>query len=220
MLCSLRSVPRPRFDRLEPARRDAIFDAAAAEFGEHGFERASYNRIIDRAGLSKGAMYYYFDDKRDLFVTMVDYAVTRVFDELEALGEVDDVAGFWARFREIMVAVWVRMLAEPRVMQLIPALVDPRNATDVPEAMKVIDERTTVWVEEMMQRGRAVKAVRDDLPDELLLSVTLSVGMSVDRWVAQRLIAQPPAESDDPAKLTGEMIDIVVDLMRRLLRPG
>ena len=34
----------------------------------HGFENASLNRIIKKAGISKGAMYYYFDDKMDLYI--------------------------------------------------------------------------------------------------------------------------------------------------------
>jgi AcrR family transcriptional regulator len=61
-------MPRPRWATLEPERRTAILDVAAAEFAAHGFTDASYNRIIQRAGISKGAMYYYFDDQEDLFV--------------------------------------------------------------------------------------------------------------------------------------------------------
>jgi len=62
-------VPLPRFQNLDETRRRAILAAAAEEFGERGFAQASYNRIIERAGISKGAMYYYFADKDDLYRT-------------------------------------------------------------------------------------------------------------------------------------------------------
>ena len=211
-------MPRPPFERLEPARREAIFDAAAAEFGEHGFQRASYNRIIERAGLSKGAMYYYFDDKQDLFVTVVDDAVSELFDSLEPLGEVTGAEAFWAGFERVSLAVWRRMLEAPRVARLMPALLDPRSISDVPEVGAVMSERATGWLTEVLRQGRAVHAVRDDLPDDLLLGVTLAVGMACDRWAAQRLMGEggPRPEAPPPAVIVGT----VVDLMRRLLAPA
>lgn len=218
-------MPRPRFDRLEPARRDAIFDAAAAEFGEHGFSRASYNRIIERAGLSKGAMYYYFDDKRDLFVTVVEDAVERLFGLLEAVGEVTGVEAFWARVGALMRSAWAGMLAEPRVAALMPVLLDPRNATDVPEAMVAMNERIMAWIREFLEQGRAVSAVRTDLPDDLLLAVTFAVGEAMDRWVASRLLGGAGGDQGgDPAGEAGgpssESVDTAVDLLRRLLAPA
>ena len=79
--------PRPRFETLEPARRSAILDAAAEEFAARGFEAASYNRIIERAGTSKGAMYYYFEDKADLFTTVVAEAAEQALGHAADLGQ-------------------------------------------------------------------------------------------------------------------------------------
>ena len=46
-------MPRPRFQRADPALQQAILDAAVRELGEHGYEGASLNRILLAAGLSK-----------------------------------------------------------------------------------------------------------------------------------------------------------------------
>ncbi len=64
-------MPRPRFDRLDPDKRRRILAVAAEEFAARGVGNASLNRIIDHAGISKGAAYYYFDDKADLFATVI-----------------------------------------------------------------------------------------------------------------------------------------------------
>ncbi|MGH7620186.1 MAG: TetR family transcriptional regulator, partial [Gemmatimonadaceae bacterium] len=50
-----------RFDNLDPDKQQRLFEAAADEFADHGFESASLNRIIERAGMSKGSLYYYFN---------------------------------------------------------------------------------------------------------------------------------------------------------------
>ena len=193
-------MPRPRFDRLPAERREAILDAAAAELGEHGFSRASYNRIIERAGLSKGAMYYYFDDKQDLYTTVVEDAVVRLFDALAPVGEVADTAEFWARIEALTVSAWQGMLAEPRVATLMPALLDPRVSVEAPDAMAVVHDRAARWIQDVLAQGREVGAVRSDLPDDLLLAVTLAVGEAIDRWVAQRWLAEPKGEGPSQAQ--------------------
>ena len=62
-----RPMPKRRFDKLDPELRGRILKAAALEFGTHGYADASLNRIVEQAGISKGSMYYYFEDKEDLF---------------------------------------------------------------------------------------------------------------------------------------------------------
>jgi TetR/AcrR family transcriptional regulator, cholesterol catabolism regulator len=69
-----------RARRME-SRRGLILDAAAAEFAEVGYERATLERIGDRVGLSKASVYYYVQDgKPQLLVDLV----ARVVDEVEA----------------------------------------------------------------------------------------------------------------------------------------
>ena len=70
-------MPTKRFHNLDPDKRAAFLEAAAEEFATHGYTGASLNRIIERAGTSKGAMYYYFEDKADLYATVVRDTVSR-----------------------------------------------------------------------------------------------------------------------------------------------
>ena len=190
-------------------------------------------------------MYYYFDDKRDLFITVVEDSAQRLFQIIEAVGEVAGVEAFWARVEVLVQSGWTNMLAEPRLATLLPALLDPRNATDVPEAMATMNERLVGWVQEFLGRGRAVGAVRDDLPDDLLVAVTFAVGEAMDRWVARRWVAEGKSTegaSIDGASIEGasseetsiegasskasaaepsaESVETAVDLLRRLLTPA
>lgn len=84
-------------------RRDLILDAAAAEFAEVGYERATLERIGDRVGLSKASVYYYVKDgKPQLLVDLV----ARVLDEVETrvAERTADDAGPVARLRAFITA--------------------------------------------------------------------------------------------------------------------
>ena len=61
-----------RQERLDDAKRARLMEAAVEEFSERGIEAASYNKIIERSGLSKGTVYYYFDNKEALLYTVLE----------------------------------------------------------------------------------------------------------------------------------------------------
>jgi AcrR family transcriptional regulator len=55
----------------EAERRSQILRAARAVFIDRGFIAARVEDVAKRAGLSKGAVYFYFSSKRDLFLALV-----------------------------------------------------------------------------------------------------------------------------------------------------
>jgi len=69
------------------ATRAHILDTAELVFGQHGVSGTSLNEIAIAAGVTRGAIYWHFDDKADLFNAMMD----RVTLPLEAR---DEAGGF------------------------------------------------------------------------------------------------------------------------------
>lgn len=55
-------------------KRDVICVAATHEFARYQFEQASINRIVAQSGIAKGSFYQYFEDKKDLFLYLVQMA--------------------------------------------------------------------------------------------------------------------------------------------------
>ena len=53
------------------ASRAQLIDAAAAVFARLGYDRARMSDIVQASGLSKGAVYFYFDSKESLAVAVL-----------------------------------------------------------------------------------------------------------------------------------------------------
>jgi len=70
-----RRHPKPRDSR------DRILAAALELFGERGYAATSVDDIAARAGLTKGALYYYFADKADIARDLHHDLWTRLKDE-------------------------------------------------------------------------------------------------------------------------------------------
>jgi len=67
---------RPR--ALPDAKRQKILAAILAVVGEQGYERASVQAVLDRAGLYRQAFYDHFTSKEDCFAAAYEEAATAV----------------------------------------------------------------------------------------------------------------------------------------------
>lgn len=75
----------PKWRRRSEARPGEIVQAALEVFAEKGFAGAKLDEIAARAGISKGALYLYFETKEDIFRAVVREAVAPNLDLVEGL---------------------------------------------------------------------------------------------------------------------------------------
>ena len=64
--------------------RRALLDAARSLFAEKGYHGTAAEEIVGHAGLTRGALYHHFEDKRDLFRVVVDEMEGEIDEEIEA----------------------------------------------------------------------------------------------------------------------------------------
>ena len=64
-----------KFRGLDKEKQQKILDASLKEFAEHGYERASTNRIVKEAGIGKGMLFYYFKSKQELYEFLAEYSL-------------------------------------------------------------------------------------------------------------------------------------------------
>ena len=64
-------MPRPTFFNLPEDKRARVVEALKAEFAARPYARASVDRVIAAAGVSKGSFYQYFENKDDAYAHLV-----------------------------------------------------------------------------------------------------------------------------------------------------
>lgn len=65
----------PRWKRRKDDRPAEILSAALDEFAEKGFAETKLADVAKRAGIAKGTLYLYFDNKQDLFAAVVRHGL-------------------------------------------------------------------------------------------------------------------------------------------------
>jgi len=107
-----------RSQRRDPARnRGRILKAAVAEFARYGLGGARVDRIAARAGANKRMLYYYFGNKDDLFLAVLEDSYARIRSAERAL-HLTDVDPREA-MRRLVEFTWNYYLLHPEFLTLL-----------------------------------------------------------------------------------------------------
>lgn len=138
------SVKRPRWQRRSDDRPKEICAAALEVFAESGFAAARVDDIARRAGISKGTLYLYFEDKADLFRAVVRSAVS---PNLEAITEALSSADFpFATLYPMLLGRFAEMTSRVPVGAVAKMVIG--ESRNFPELAKV-------WHDEVVGKGLA-----------------------------------------------------------------
>lgn len=96
--------PRPRWERRKEARPAELLAAALDLFVEKGYAGTRLEDVAARAGVSKGTLYLYFENKEELFKAVVrENIVTQLS---EAAQEMRDFDGPSDEFLRSLISAW------------------------------------------------------------------------------------------------------------------
>jgi len=181
-------MPMPRFHRL-PAERQAQFLRVAREhFAEHGTSGASYNKIIAAAGNSKTTAYQYFDGKADLLETVLNDVRARLLGALGPWPDADTAEVFWRQLDDGFARLVGHLAAHPDDHALADAALESADGGYAGD-----------WLAAVVDNGRALGVIRDDVDRALLISVTGAVFRALDTWLIDALRAAPADGAEDQA---------------------
>jgi AcrR family transcriptional regulator len=164
----------PRWERRKESRPAELTEAALDLFAEKGFAATRLDDVAQRAGVSKGTLYLYFDSKEDLFKAVVRQGLVPALVEAEKL--VDQFEGSAADlFRQIVLGWWQligdsRLSAIPKIM-----ISEARNFPEIAD----------FYYEEVIERGSSL-FVR-----ALERGVAMGEFRSVDVRYATRVLSSP-----------------------------
>ena len=97
--------------------RHLILDAAERVFERRGVSRTSLQEIADAAGLTRGAIYWHFEDKAALFNAMME-RVTLPLEETVAGSGDPNLADPLAYVRQIFIEALAKTVGDPQVRRV------------------------------------------------------------------------------------------------------
>ncbi|MBR0097955.1 MAG: TetR/AcrR family transcriptional regulator, partial [Synergistaceae bacterium] len=157
-------------------KRLKLIEAAIDEFNEFGIENASYNRIIERSGMSKGSVYYHFDNKDALLAIVMEEIGERVLKAVPERDLPQSKDEFWQalwdyRQREFDFFAEHIRLGRILIMSLGVPEFDIQDIDNLCAPLTKLLHRQI----NLIKRGQELGAVRNDLCVDLIFNLMRAV---------------------------------------------
>jgi len=142
--------------RLTDRKREAIIQAAIAEFRANGFDITSMDKIAATAGVSKRTVYNHFPSKEELFAEILNQLWARVTAEQETAYHHDQPLREQMR---LMLKAKLQVLGDDNFLDLARVAIaatihSPERAQNMVERMGEREEGLTVWIRAAQADGR------------------------------------------------------------------
>lgn len=127
-----RFILYPLFLKASEEKQRNIINAALREFSIHSYDTASTNKIVKEAGISKGILFHYFGNKKNLYLYLYEYVLdtyaAATFETLD-LAELD----IFKRFRQLF-------SLQRNLVQQNPAFFNFINMVSIERSVAVANE--------------------------------------------------------------------------------
>mgnify|MGYP001046616146 CR=1 FL=1 len=145
-------MPKETFFNLPDEKRRRIVDVAIDEFAENSYRNVSVSRLVARADIAKGSFYQYFEDKRDLYLYLLDLASEEKLAFLQAQEPPDPQMALFAYLGWLYEGGARFQFSHPRLAQVgYRALY-----TDAPfreELLKRMKNAATAFYRQLIEQG-------------------------------------------------------------------
>lgn len=107
-----------KFLSIDIEKRNRILNAAMKEFAKNGYEKASTNEIVKESEISKGLLFHYFKNKKQLFLYLYDYCVELNMNEFYKKINLNE-SDFFTRLRQTQLIKMELLKKYPEIFRFI-----------------------------------------------------------------------------------------------------
>ena len=176
-------MPTLTFHHLETEKKESITTIAVKEFSIHSFKEASVNTIVKKAGISKGSLYQYFNDKVDLYLYVLQIAASKKFEFLKSCEKSYETNDFFDWLTMLMTKGCEFDLNNPLYCQLIHhALTGPLVDT----SMEHLRTMNSNYLKQILVQKIEKHQVRVDVELDMMVFFLNSLTTQFASYVAQK----------------------------------
>lgn len=155
--------------RKDFTHRDELFKYALEEFSARGYEQASINTILEKAGMSKGQFYYHFKSKEALYLALIAEVIQRKQAYLGKMMRPEEFdQDIFSIFRAQMKHGLAFTREHPEVSRFSESFLRERGSAIYRKALSIHNfennEQVTGLVDRALERGE----LRGDLPAQFM----------------------------------------------------
>ena len=215
-------MPHQTFFNLPEEKRQSVIDAALEEFSLHDYKTASLSRMVEKAGIAKGSMYQYFDNKKDLYLYLIDYAAQV---KLTYLSQMSDPGrqNFFDLFKDISRNSTRFNLSQPKYSRLLYHAAREKYNEELGDLAAQLREVARNYIKDIMLAARERGEIRKDIDIDLASFCINQISIDLEDYVSARYgfsYSEILKEGKESLPLTPDQVEEVLTDVINFFRQG
>ena len=208
-------MPKDTFFNLPLEKQENVMRSAINEFIKHGFEKANVGDIAKNAGVAKGSMYQYFENKRELFLFSVKWSMEFLMKKYEKYITMrDKEIGIFDFFYNNAKNIWFQMREERDMVVFIQDvfLGKYNNLTD--ESMAYMIKLSDEYLLNLIKDGKNNGSIRKDIDDNILSLFITGVSFKIKEYLMKRARSAGEDIIDEDFQVYEKEINAMIELLK------
>ncbi|NJN12144.1 MAG: TetR/AcrR family transcriptional regulator [Richelia sp. RM2_1_2] len=214
-------MPNQTFFNLPANKRKALTEIAIAEFATYDYNSASISRIVANGKIAKGSFYQYFQDKKDLYLHLIELASQERIAFLRSTDPPKLQQGFFRYLRWLLGASAQFDLTHPKISRIINGAVYG-NLPFRDEAIERTKEISLDYIKQLISQGIEKGDISADIsPDLAAYVVSTLLGNELGNFILAQMNIEPQKlASAEPLEVDMQLINKVFDDLVRVIETG
>lgn len=214
-------MPKETFFNLNEEKQETVMRAAISEFLKHGFEKGNIGDIAKNAGVAKGSMYQYFENKRELFLYSVKwstdllmkrYAKYLVFEDKEI-----DIFDYLYKTSKV---IMLQMREERELIIFIQDVFLGKYQSLMDESMEYMTKVSDQYMLQLIRQGKENGHIRKDIDDKALSLFITGVSYKFKERMMSRARSLGEDIIDEPFEAYEQDLKNMIELMKYGMSTG
>jgi AcrR family transcriptional regulator len=208
-------MPKETFFNLNEEKQEKVMRSAISEFLKHGFEKGNIGDIAKNAGVAKGSIYQYFENKRELFLYSVKWSTQLMMKKYSKYMVVTDKdINIFDFLYENSKQLWVQMRDEREVIIFIQDVFLGRYARLTDDSMEYMMKVSDEYILQLIREGKKNGCIRDDIDDNILSLYITGVSMKIKQYMMNKARTAGEDIIDEPFEKHESEIRAMIELIK------
>ena len=208
-------MPKETFFNLSEEKQESVMRSAINEFSKHGFERGNVGDIAKNAGVAKGSMYQYFENKRELFLYSVQWSSELFIKKYNKyLVFTDKNINFFDYLYETSKTLFIQMRKEKELVIFLEDVLLGKYKNLMGESMEYMMKVSDEYLLKFIRRGKEDGYIREDIDDTLLCLFATGVSYKFKEYILNKARVAGEDILDEPFEAYEKEIRAMIELMK------
>lgn len=208
-------MPKDTFFNLPFEKQEKVMRAAISEIIKCGFEKANVGDIAKNAGVAKGSMYQYFENKRELFLFSMKWSMEFLLEKYDKYLTIKDKnIDIFDFFYNNSKDVWQQMRGERELVIFIQDVFLGKYSSLTDESMDYMIKLSDEYLINLIKDGKNNGSIRKDIDDKILSLFITGVSFKIKEYLMNKARSLGEDIIDEDFKVNEKEIKAMIELLK------